>query len=158
MRPIAITGLMLTLFFCLPAAAQTSCPATPTFTVTSTNPVMLTISHATTRNLSGPSVQIAGNVVTIRQIDFSVPPPPGPAGSTPCNNLSVSLGTLPPGNYIVRWHYSVVPALPGGGFGDLESFTFAFTHGLVSVPAVDGPALFGLMLLLGTLGVVLLRR
>jgi hypothetical protein len=119
---------------------------------------MLTISHATTRNLDGPVVKIAGTVITIWQIDLDIPPPPSPPGPEPCNNRTVSLGTLPPGNYTVKWHYAVPPALPGGTFGSLESFTFAFAHGLETMPALDGPALCGLILLLGTLGVVLLRR
>lgn len=157
MRAITITASLSLLFVCLPSAAQTSCPATPTFTVTSTDPVMLTISHATTRNLFSVMVGVTGNVVTIRQIDQNGPFPPGPPGSGSCNNLTVSLGMLPQGYYTVRWHYSLPPALPGGAYSDLESFTFAFAHG-ETIPVLDGPALFGLMLLLGMLGVVSLRR
>jgi hypothetical protein len=157
MRPIVITGLLLLFLVCLPLAAQGTCPATPAFSVTSTDPVQLTISHATTRTLSGPVVEITGNVITVRQIDLGIPPPPGPGGP-PCNNQTVSLGTLPPGNYIVQWHYSVPPALPGGPFSNLETFTFAFANGVEGVPALNGPSLFALMLLLGTVAVVLLRR
>ncbi len=158
MKAITIAGLLLLLFVSPRSAAQTPCPTTPAFTVTSADPVMLTISHATTRNLGGPLVVIAGTVITIRQIDLDIPPPPRPSGPEPCNNRSLSLGTLPPGNYTVKWHYAVPPALPGGPFGSLESFTFAFAHGLETVPALGGQALFGLILLLGSLGVVMQRR
>ena len=161
MKAITMTGLLLLLllpFVSLRSAAQTPCPATPAFTVTSADPVMLTISHATTRNLGSPLVEIAGPVITIRQTDLDIPPPPGPPGPAPCNNRTVSLGTLPQGNYVVNWHYAVPPALPGGPFGILESFTFAFAHGLETVPALEGPVLLGLIFLLGALEVVLLRR
>jgi hypothetical protein len=158
MKAITMAGLLLLLFVSLRSAAQTPCPGTPAFTVTSEDPVMLTISHATTRNLDGPVVEIAGTVITISQIDRDIPPPPGPPAPPPCNNRTVSLGTLPRGNYTVKWHYAVPPAFPAGHFGSLELFTFAFAHGLETVPALDGPALCGLILLFGTLGVVLLPR
>lgn len=158
MKAITMAGLLLLPFVSLRLAAQTPCPITPAFTVTSADPVLLTISHATTRNLGGPQVEIAGTVITIWQIDLDIPPPPGPPGPEPCNMSTVSLGTLPPGNYTVKWHYAVPAALPGGPFGSLESFTFAFAHGLETVPVLDGPAMCGLILLLATLGVMLLRR
>jgi hypothetical protein len=158
MKAITMAGLLLLPFLSLRSAAQTPCPTTPVFTVTAADPVILTISHATTRNLGSPQVEISGTVITIWQIDFDVPPPPGPPSPEPCNSRTVSLGALPPGNYTVHWHYAVPAAMPGGSFGSLESFTFAFAHGPESVPALDGPALCGLILVLGTLGVVLLRR
>lgn len=158
MKAITMAGLLLLPFVSMRSAAQTPCPTTPAFIVTSADPVRLTISHATTRNLGGPLAEIAGTVITIRQTDLDTPPPPGPPGPEPCNNRTVSLGTLPPGNYTVKWHYAVPPALPGGPFGSLESFTFAFAHGLETVPALGGQALCGLILLLGTLGVVMQRR
>jgi hypothetical protein len=158
MRSIVNAGFLLLVFVCLPASAQVTCPATPAFTVTSTNPVLLTISHMTTRNLGGPFVQIAGSVITVRQIDLDVPPPPKPPSAPPCNNRTVSLGTLPPGSYTVKWQFVVPPAFPNGPFGVLQSFSFAFLHGLEAIPAASTPALVGLILLLGSLAMVSLRR
>lgn len=154
---VTIAGLLFLSFFCASAAAQPSCPATATFTATSTDPVVLTIAHATTRMLSGPFVHVAGTVITIRQIDMAIPPPPGPSHPASCNIQTVSLGTLPPGNYTVHWHYSVAPAMPNGPFQDLESFSFAFAHAEF-VPALSGPALLALIVLLGAVSALVLRR
>lgn len=157
MKAITLAGLLLLPFVSLRSAAQTPCPTTPAFSVTAEDPVMLTISHATTRNLGSPLVEIAGAVITIHQIDFDTPPPPSPPGLGPCNNQTVSLGSLPPGSYTVTWHYAVPPAMPDGPFGSLESFTFAFAHGPQDVPALGAQALCGLILLLAALGVVMQR-
>ena len=158
MRSIVTAGLLLLQLASPEAAAQTPCPAAPVFSVTATDPVLLTISHSTTRDLGGPRVEIAGTLITVTQIDHDLPPPPGTPGAGPCNTVTVSLGTLPRGMYTVTWRYAIPPAFPGGPFGPLESFTFAFAHGADSVPALGGPALFGLLLVLATLGVLLLRR
>ncbi|HEV7766042.1 MAG TPA: hypothetical protein VGQ76_13640 [Thermoanaerobaculia bacterium] len=157
MKVITMAGLLLLSFVSLRSAAQPPCPATPVFTVSSEDPVRLTISHATTRSLEGPRVEIAGTFITIWQIDRNLPPPPIPSGFGACNNRTVSLGTLPPRKYAVKWHYAVPPAMPNGPFGSLESFTFSFAR-VGMVPALGGQALIGLILLLGMLGIVMLRR
>jgi hypothetical protein len=158
MKVIIVAALLLLGFPTASAEAQTPCPASPSFTLTIGDPVTLTIAHATSRDLGGPRVEIEGNLITIWQIDFDVPPPPGVPGPPPCNDVTAVLGALPPGNYNVSWHYAVSPALPGGPFSSLESFAFAFSHGVETVPALDGKALLGLLVLLGSLGVIVLRR
>lgn len=155
MRPIVFAGL---LFLAAAVAAQTTpCPTTPLITVIPGPPVQLTIEHATPPYiLDIPQPTIDGREITIRQTPLNFPPPPGPP-STPCNRRTVQLGTLPGGTYRVTWLYGFPSGVPGGAFQPFQTFDFAFTLGM-AIPALDGLALAGLMLILGVVGVMLLRR
>ena len=148
--------LLLLLLLALSAQAQQPCSTTPVFTVSGEAPVLLTFQHATTRQLGNPSVTISGNQISVRQLILDIPPPPGAPGPTPCNSRTVSLGILAAGSYTVTWTYNISSGVPGIGPA-LETYTFAFAHGLTA-PALDDVGLLGLALLLGTVGVLLLRR
>jgi hypothetical protein len=138
------------------AAQSTPCPTTPVFTVTPGPQVLLTVEHATPYVLDIPHATIAGREITVRQTPRDLPPPPGPP-SIHCNRRTVSLGMLADGPYQVTWMYGVPSGVPGGPFQPFQTFDFAVTLG-VAIPALDGPALLGLLLLLGAFGVMMLRR
>ena len=154
---------VLVLFVSFSAFAQTSpClggTPNPRFTVNLGPPVQLTFEHLTTHTFSGapPDVTIAGNNITIVQILTDVPPPPGPPAPPACNVQTVALGVLGPGTYNVSWIYAVPSGVPGGPPAPVETYTFAFAIA-PEIPALNGPALIALALLLGSLAVVILRR
>ena len=150
---------VLVVFLPSAASAQTSpCDGgtpNPRFTVVG-NPVRLTFEHLTLHRVLAPQVTIAGTSITVVQFLDDIPPPPGgPVAS--CNSQTVSLGVLPPGTYTVTWSYVLPPAIPGGQPQPVESYTFAFAI-TAAVPALQGPVLLALMLLLGSLGVVMVLR
>jgi hypothetical protein len=144
----------------LSALAQTSpCSGgttNPLFVVIPGNPIQLKFEHSTTHTFSSPQVTITGNNITVQQFFNDFPPPPG-LPSPLCNSQTVSLGTLAPGTYSVTWNYSFPSGIPSGPAQTVETHTFAFSVP-PSVPALSGAALLGLMLLLASLGVVVLRR
>lgn len=155
--------MAIILFLSTTAVAQTGpCSGgstNPLFTVILGNPVALKFEHVTTHTFpSGAQVAIVGNNITVKQFPTDVPPPPGVPGppGVNCNSQTVSLGPLPPGTYNVTWGYFVPSGIPGGLPSAIETHTFSFSFG--NVPALSGPALMCLMLLLGALGVVMLRR
>lgn len=157
----AVLLITLVLFLSFPASAQTSpCDGgtpNPLFTVIPGPPVQLRFEHLSVHTVVAPTVTIAGSNITVVQLLTDLPPPPGPPPSLHCNLQTVSLGVLAPGTYNVTWIYAVHPALPGGQPQPVQTFTFSFSI-LEAVPALSGPALFALMLLLGSLGLVILCR
>jgi hypothetical protein len=92
------------------------------------------------------------------QTPIDVPPAPMTAGALAlnCNAQTVSLGVLPPGTYNVTWNYVVSAGIPNSPPIVIETHTFSFS--IAAVPALSGPALLGLVLLLGSIGAVILRR
>ena len=73
-----------------------------------------------------------------------------------CNSSTVTLGVLPPGTYNVAWNYALPSPIPNGAPIIVESHTFSFV--IANVPALGRPMLLALLLLLGFLGMVTLRR
>ena len=160
LQRFVIAALLLLLSFS--ALAQTSpCSGgttNPLFTVILSNPVQLKFEHLTVHTLTPPQVAIVENNITVTQIPTDIPPPPAAAEASAlnCNSQTVSLGTLAPGMYSVNWNYSLSSPIPDGQPQPIETYTFSFS--IANVPALDGRALLGLMLLLASLGVVVLRR
>ena len=157
--------IAIILFLTTTAVAQTGpCSGgitNPLFTVVLGNPAELKFEHLTIHTFpSGARVAIVGNNITVMQFPSDVPPPPKLPGPLPpllnCNSKTVSLGPLSPGTYNVTWGYFVPSGMPGGLPTAIETHTFSFSIG--NVPALSGPALACLMLLLGVLGVATLRR
>ncbi|MEA2165149.1 MAG: hypothetical protein QOK37_3276 [Thermoanaerobaculia bacterium] len=144
----------------LPALAQTSPCAggtiNPLFTVIPSNSIQLKFEHSTTYTFTSPLVTITGNNITVQQFFTNIPPPPGLPSSL-CNSQTVLLGTLAPGTYSVTWNYLVPSGIPSGPPQTVATYIFAFSVP-PNVPALSGVALLGLMLLLASLGMVVLRR
>ncbi len=115
--------------------------------------------HFTMHTLAGLNVTIAGNTIIVMQFLFDIPPPPGPPGSPSpsCNSKTVSLGALPPGTYNVNWIYGVPSGIPGGQPQPVETYPFTFSSP-AAAPALSGPALIGLLVVMALAGVVMLRR
>jgi len=155
---LVIAALLLLLAFS--GLAQTSpCSGgttNPLFTVIVGNPVQLKFEHLTVHTLTPPQAAIAGNNIIVGQYATDVPPPPAAALALNCNSQTVSLGPLAPGMYSVTWDYLVPSGVPDGHPWPIETHTFSFSFG--NVPALSGPALACLMLLLGAFGVVMSRR
>jgi len=151
---------VLVLFVSSGAAAQISpCsggPTNPLFTLIPGNPVQLKFEHLTIHALTAPTVSISGTQITVMQTPLDLPPPPVAASDLNCNSSTVTLGVLPPGTYNVAWNYALPSPIPNGAPIIVESHTFSFV--IANVPALGRPMLLALLLLLGFLGMVTLRR
>jgi hypothetical protein len=124
----------------------------PLFTVAqNAGGIQLYFEHAALITIiPGTTVTVTGNNITVEQLVSHIPPPPQDLFF--CDQAAVSLGVLAPGSYNVVWRYrdESSPTI-------INSWTFSFAVP-VNVPVLSGSSFLGLLVLLASLGVVILRR